>query len=190
MRAVTISVYNSKNVELFVERLKDGFELWAVGVVNGQRVLIEHHLTRDDLEEQMEYARLRDLAWRDATRSEIPAAKHRKAVLQEETIIRRVFASGVTSNLAAIDFLDKEKKDITAAKKAILGRWTDGVVAFRLGPDNTLEWSCVDLRHWLNVWGVVNKQTPNWWNLSSKWELHLMADMNTRQVCGTHVGVL
>lgn len=190
MRAVTIPVYASKKLDLFVERLKDGFELWAVGIVKGQRVLIDHHLTRDDWETKLEYAGPEDLIWRDAAHSEIPAQKHKLAIGGEETIGRRVFGGGVRDDLAAIDFLDKDKKDTAAAKKAILGRWTDGVVTFSLEPNNKLRWTCADLRHWLNVWGITDKQTPSWWDFSSIWELYLMADMDTPQACGTHVGVL
>lgn len=190
MRKVTIPVYNHYNIELFVEKLNIGFELWAVGIVGGKRILIDHRLTRDDLETQLEYVQPRDLTWHDATRLEIPNEKHRLAVSQEEPISRGVFSQGVRSNLFAITFLDRDKKDTTAAKKLMLGSWSDGVVTFNLEPKNKLEWSCADLRHWLNVWGAVNKQAPNWWNFSSAWEFHLMADMNTPQVCGTHVGVI
>jgi hypothetical protein len=153
MRAVTIPVFTSKKVELFVEKLKDGFELWAVGIAKGQLMLIDHHLTRDDWEAKLEYAKPKDLIWRNAVRSEIPTEKHKLAIEGEETIGRRVFWGGVRSDLAAIDFLDKDKKDTAAAKKAIVGRWTDGIVTFSLESDSKLEWSCTDLRYWLDVWG-------------------------------------
>lgn len=190
MRAVTIPVYTSKKLELFVEKLKDGFELWAVGVVKGRRILIDHHLTHDDLETRLEYARPKDLIWRDAAPSEIPAEKHAKAIQMEETIYeRRGFWDGVDSNLASVYLLDRDRKEASAAKKMILGRWTDGVVTLSLEPNNKLQWTCVDPQHWLNVWGQNTSQPPDWWNMGS-WELGLMANRNTRQACGTHAGVL
>ncbi len=189
MRKVTIPVYASKKIELFVEKRKNGFELWAVGIVNGQRVVMDHHLTRDDLEARLEYAWPEDLVWRDTVHSEIPVEKHERTVQMEETIERGVFWDGIDSNLASIRSLDKDKKETAAAKKAILGRWTDGVVTFNIEPNKKLQWSCSDPRHWLNGWWQVKGQSPDWWNLSS-WELHFMAGMNTPQVCGTHAGVL
>jgi hypothetical protein len=190
MRTVSIPVYTSKKLELFVERVKDGFELWAVGIVKGQRILIDHHLTRDDLETRLEYARPEDLIWRDAERSEIPAEKHTMAIQMEETIYeRRGFWDGVTSNLAAIRVLVTDRKEANAAKKAMLGRWTDGVVTLSLEPDHRLQWTCTHSRHWLNVWGQDGKQSPDWWNMSS-WELGFLAGKNTPKACGTHSGVV
>src|SRR5271154_6031360 len=90
MRTVSIPVYTSKKIELFVEKVKGGFELWAVGIVKGQRILIDHHLTRDDLETRLEYARPEDLIWRDTVHSEIPVEKHERTVQMEETIERGV----------------------------------------------------------------------------------------------------
>jgi hypothetical protein len=187
MRAVSIPVYNNHKIELFVERLKDGFELWCVGVVKGKRILIDHHLTRDDLEARLEYARHEDLIWRDVTRSEIPAEKHERTVQMEETIERKVFWDGIDSNFASIRSLDKDRKDTVAAKKTILGRWTDGVLTFSVEPNNKLQWSCSDHQHWLDR---GRNPAPDWWNFSSLWELHLMANMNTPKACGTHVSVL
>jgi len=188
MRTVVIPAYTSNQLELFVDRLDNGFELWAVGLVKGQRVVIDHHLTHDDLEKRLEYARPEDLIWSDADRSEIPAKKHKQAIEMEQTIKDgRGFWDGISSNLSALDFLDRDRKDTAAAKKAILGQWTDGVLTFSVGPLNGLRWSCADSNHWLNIGSKARWTPPNWWNLSSRWELHLM---NNDKMCGTHVGVL
>ena len=176
MRTVSIPVYTSKKIELFVEKVKGGFELCAVGIVKGQRILIDHHLTRDDLETRLEYAWPEDLVWRDTVHSEIPVEKHERTVQMEETIERGGFWDGIASNLASIHSLDKDRKDTVAARKAILGRWTDGVLTFIIEPNNKLQWSCDDHQHWLNR---RRGPAPDWWNLSSLWELHLMCNMNT-----------
>jgi hypothetical protein len=149
MRTVTIPVYNNQQIELFIEKVKDGFELWAVGVVKGQRVVIDHHLTHDDLPARLEYAQPEDLIWRDAERSEIPVEKHKNAIEMEETIEREVFwdyenrsksaCPSVTGHLAALDFLTLDKKELAAAKKMMLGRWTDSVLTFSVEPNNKLQ---------------------------------------------------
>ncbi len=98
-----------------------------------------------------------------------------------------VFWDSMTSQLNSKSFLDKDKKETAAAKKVILGRWTDGVLTFSIEPNNKLQWSCADNQHWLNRRG---DPAPDWWNYSSLWELHLMCNMNTPSACGTHVSVL
>lgn len=196
MRTTTIGVHNNQKIELYVGRFQDGFEFWAVGIVRGHRVIIDHHLTHDDLEARLEYARPGDLVWRDGTRSEIPSDKHKKAVAQEETITRGVFwdyerrgpgqIRSVTSHLAAIDFLTIDQKSLVAAKKMMLGRWTDGVLTFSLEPNKWLQWRCADKAHWLNGGERVHGHAPNWWN-SGSWGI---AFLNNVHWCGTHVEVL
>jgi hypothetical protein len=196
MRTVTICVRNNQKVELYTDEYQDGFEFWAVGTVDGRRVVIDHHLTHDDLETRLEYAQPRDLVWRDATRSEMPSEKHKMAVDQEETISRGVFwdyerrgpgqIQSVTCHLRAIDFLTIDRKSLVAAKRMLLGRWTDGVLTFSLEPNNQLQWSCADRGHWLNGGERVHGHAPNWWN-AGKWGIGIL---NNKHWCGTHVGVL
>jgi hypothetical protein len=183
MHTVTITIRNQK-LELFVEKIKGGYEVWAVGIIKGQRILIDHHLTHDDLETRLEYAQPEDLIWRGAARSEIPSEKYKKAIELEKTIEQDVFWDGIDCNLSAIHSLDRDRKTTAAAKKAILGRWTDGVLTFSTEPDHKLQWLCADNQHWLNRSGDSN---PGWWNFSSRWELHLM---NMERGRGTHVSVL
>ncbi len=214
MRTVAISVRNNKTLELFVEKRGNGFEVWVVGLVQKQRTLLDHRLTHDDLERRLEYAKVGDLIWRDAGEAEIPAEKHRNAIEAEATIKRGTFwdyddpqldemealarqasalpASSVPSHrsvanhLNSIALLSENKAEWNAAKQAILGQWTDGVVTMKLEPDHRLLWSCADRQHPLNVGERVNAHAPNWWNFAM-WRLHLM---NNEYKCGTHVGVL
>lgn len=194
MRAVAIPVKNNLTVELFVERLKDGFEIWGVGMSNEGRMVLDHHFTHDDLEARLEYSQPNDLVWREAKRSEIPSEKHQNAIEMEETMARRVFwdyenreqgaYNSVTGHLSSISFLTKDKKELAAAKRAILGKWSDGVLTFAVLPNNKLEWFCGDKQHWLNVW--ANGPAPNWWNFA-KWEFALL---NDKRKVGTHITVL
>lgn len=194
MRAVSITVYNNQKLELFVEKLKDGFEFWGVGSINGKLLIIDHHLTHDDLEMRLEYAQSGDLIWRDAVRSEIPLEKHKNAIEMEETITRGVFwdyesrregaYQSVTGHLGSVGFLTTDKKETASAKKAMFGRWTDGILTFGLESNNILQWSCTDKQHWFNI-GAYDP-APNWWNFA-KWQFVLM---NDKTKIGTHVSVL
>ena len=89
MKTVTITVHNNKNLELFVEKHEDWFEVWIVGPIRKRRTLPDHHLTHDDLERHLEYAKPGDLVWCHAGKAAIPAEKHRNAIEAEETIKRK-----------------------------------------------------------------------------------------------------
>lgn len=213
MRTAAITVHNNQRLELFVEKLKDCFEVWVVGPVKGHRVMLDHHLTHDDLEAHLQYARLGDLVWHDAVCSEIPAEKHQNTIQMERTIKQRTFfdyddprldetealarqAAGlpqwsgthrsVAKHLDSIALLATDKEGMNEVKKALLGRWTDGVATLTIEPNHKLQWSCTDRQHPLNVGEQVHKHAPNWWNFDM-WELGLM---NDKHRCGTHVGVL
>jgi hypothetical protein len=186
MRTVTIPVYTNQKLELFVEKLKDCYEFWSVGMVKGHRVVIDHHLTHDDLETRLEYSQPEDLIWHDATPSEIPTDKHKLAIEGEESMERGVFWDGGAVQHFQPGFLTRDRKATAAAKKSILGGWTDGILSFLMEPNNKLQWSCSDGQYWLNR---RQGPAPDWWALSGVWELHFMANMNTPKACGTHVGV-
>jgi hypothetical protein len=193
MRTTSIIIHNSMRLEFFVEkRKKKGFEVWIVGPDQERRTLLDHHLTHDDLEARMEYARSGDLIWRDAMESEIPTQKHRNVIGTEETIKQGIFWDfdklnlSITGHLGAIALLSTDKREWNAAKKAILGRWTDGIVTLDIKRHNALGWSCTDRQHPLNVGERVNEHAPNYWSLS-KWRIFLV---NSRHKCGTHVGIL
>jgi len=188
MRTVTIPVYASKRLELFFDKRDHDYELWTVGIAKGQRVVIDHCLTHDDLETRLEYSRPEDLVWQEARRLDIPTEKHKLAVEREDSIMRGKFQHGASSIFTSFFFLDRDRKDTAAAKKAILGGWTDGVLSFVMEPNNKLQWSCDDKKHWLNI-GAYGP-APDWWTLSGVWELHLMANMGKPKACGTHVGVV
>jgi hypothetical protein len=196
MRAVTIPVKNNLRVEIFVEKLKDGFEIWGVGKSKEGRMVLDHHLTHDNLEALLEYAQPKDLVWRDASHSEIPAEKHQNAIEREETIARGVYwdyenrgegaINSVTCHLGAIAFLVRDRKDLAAAKKMMHGQWTDGILTFTVMPNNRLEWFCEDKQHWLNKFTAP---APTWWNFG-KWELFIMSNMGTPQARGIHFPIL
>jgi hypothetical protein len=92
----------------------------------------------------------------------------------------------VAAHLSAIALLRADRNALTAAKNALVGRWTDGVVTLTIEPHNRLRWSCTYRRHPLNVWQHVHGHAPDRWNFAL-WRLHLMS---REHKCGTHLGVL
>ena len=193
MRTTVITVHNNQTLEVFVEKRKDGFELWMVGPMKANdRAVLDHHLTHDDLEARLAYAKPGDLIWRDAAASEIPKEKHQNAIEGEITIQQGTFwdfeklHQSVGGHFGAMALLPMDRKESNASKKLLLGRWTDGVATLSMEPNHKLQWSCTDRRHPLNVGEQVHKHAPDWWNFAM-WRVFLM---NEKHKCGTHVGVL
>jgi hypothetical protein len=187
MRTVSIPISNTQRVEVFVEKREDFFEVWMVGVVKERRMVLDHHLTHDDLEGQLEYARSGDLIWRDADRSQMPAEKHENAGEMEDTIRRGVFwDGGAGGHFDSMAFITKDRKALQAAKRAMPGRWTDGTLTFRLEPEHKLDWSCSDEQYWLNRRA---DPAPDWWDFN-QWQFPLMSRMGTTDACGIRTEVI
>lgn len=179
MRAVEITVHNNQTLEVFVEKLQRGFELWAVGPIKGRRVVIYHHLTYDDLEALLEYAEPGDLKWQDAGPSEIPAEKHQSAIEEEKTIEQGRFSNyqAIDQSVAlpivgAINFLQDDKNEVKSAKAVLLGRWTDRVAKLTLEPDHRMQLASSDRQHPL-ARTFVGDRGPDWWNFAM-WGLALL----------------
>jgi hypothetical protein len=191
MRACAFTVHNDQELEVFVEKRRDGFEIWMVGPVEGNRMVLDHRLTHDDLETSLAYARAGDLIWRNATISELPVEKHQNAIEMEETIKQGTFIDferlhqTVFGHFGAIALLALNGES-QSAEKALLGRWTDGILTLSIEANNNLRWSCTDLLHPLNVGERVHGHAPDWWNFAL-WRLHLL---NVKYKCGMHVGIL
>lgn len=194
MRKTNVTVRNNQTLEVFTQGRGEGFEIWTVGLVKERRTVLSHHLTHDDLEARLCYARPGDLTWKNATRSEIPVEKHLSAVQEEESIKRGTFVDNakeqqrsVTWHLGVNNLLSLDRKVCNAAKKAILGTWTDGIASVGFEPQSKLTWSCPMAQpHLLNSGVRVHKRIPDWWSFAS-WELYLM---NAMHKCGMHLGVL
>lgn len=214
MRTVAITIYNTVKFEIFLKKRNRSVEIWLVGPHKGNRMILDHHLTHDDIEKHLEYAQPCDLFWRDAPPSEIPIKKHRNAIEMEETIKVRKFIDyddpqidvmeslarqamgqpvlpgqsfrSVASHLSSIVFITPDKKEIRKAKQLILGRWTDGVVTLDLQPNHKLQWACANKQHPLNVGEQVHGCIPNWWNFAA-WRIALF---NDEKNCGMYGGIL
>ena len=194
MRTVCIPVRNNQQLEIFTQPLKDGYELWTVGAVAGRRTVLTHYLTHDNLEARLEYAESHDLVWCDASPSAIPKEKHAAAIEWEKSIKRGTFVDNdkkqqqsVSSHLDVINLLSLDRKVWNAAKKAILGRWTDGIATVVFQPDSQLDWSCpLGERHPVNLGVLIHRHKPDWWNFAG-WQLPLM---NNEHKCGVRLGVL
>jgi hypothetical protein len=189
MRTTSFSVRNTQKLEVFVEKLEDGFEIWIVGKINEQRIVLDHHLSHDDLERHLEYSKSGDLIWHDTLRSEIPAIKDQWAIEMEDTIKRGVFwDEAPSSHFDSIKLLAREKKDWLPVKETMLGAWTDGILNFTFESKNKLQWSCNDPTHWLNV--GAQGPAPDWWNFAL-WGLAFMHGVGTVHATGmNNIGVL
>jgi hypothetical protein len=193
MRTTAIKVHNNQSLEIFVKKRNTDFELWIVGPMKScDRAVLDHHLTHDDLEKELAYATPGDLAWHDAADSEIPIAKHPGALEAEETIKQNkhwdfgILNQSVSSHLGGIALLDLDKKVLSAAKKMLIGHWSDGTVNLNIGTNHKLEWSCSERNHPLNIGERIHGHAPDWWNFAM-WRLALM---NNARKCGTHIEVL
>jgi len=192
MKKTIISIHNNQNIEIFVTGDKKKFEVWFVGVCNGRRVILDHHLTHDDLENCLAYAKKGDLQWLKALPEELPVEKSQLANEMEETINRGIYwdfeksESGVWQHFGAITSIELDRKEFNAAKKRLLGRWSDGIVILDLQPTNKLGWECRDPNDLLNVGKQVHGYAPDWWNFAV-WKLVLL---NGEHKCGTHIHVL
>jgi hypothetical protein len=194
MRTASIKIHNNQVLEVFVEKRKSGFEVWVIGPVKGCRVILSHHLTHDDLEAELEYARAGDLIWRNAVPSEIPGEIHPVANEAAANIKRGMFSDFGKLNqsltyhvMGIINVPSLDRKGWNVAKKAIWGRWTDGVANVGFEPDAKLKWSCPTGRpHPFNSGVRGNGHVPDWWSFAS-WQLHLM---NDEHKTGMRVAVL
>jgi len=194
MRKTVVSFHNNQLLEVFVEKHHDFSEVWITGPVKETRMVLEHHLTHDDLEQCLEYALPGDLVWRDTTPSEIPKEIHPVARHANENIKRGVFSDyGSVHRLLALHVLgiinvpSLDRKALSNAKKVMLGPWFDGIATLDFEPNAKLRWSCpLDQPHPLNLGFRKGGYLPDWWGFAS-WQLHLM---NNEHKSGMRIAVL
>jgi hypothetical protein len=194
MRTTQITVHNNQRFEIFTQRQGDGFEFWTVATIKARRMILDHHLTHDDLEAHLTYAQPGDLIWKNATPSEVPTEKHSSAVEMEGSIKRGVFVDLADQpnqllayHLTSMSLIPVDRKTWNFAKKVIHGQWADGFAKVVFDPDCKLKWSCpLDRPHPLNSGARTHGQKPDWWNFAN-WQLHLM---NSEHKCGMRTGVL
>lgn len=213
MDKTRISVFNNQFVEGYVAQRPEGYEFWLVGIVDGERTVLDHHLTHDDIVGHLEYSKPKDVTWVGAAESEIPEKKHRHTIEMEETIERRVFWDGnnserdariaelaktmglpvpetrperaVAHHFKSMDFLKYDRRELTAAGCWLLGQWTDGVIALTLAEDHKLSWSNTSPEHCLKS-AIRTVKNPDWWGFA-KWGLGIMC---THPQVGTSLGVI
>jgi len=195
MRTVAIRVHNETHLELFVKRLRSGFEVWKVGPIGGRRVILDHHLTHDDLEARLYYSKRGDLVWGNAGRFDLPLQKHLAAAQMENSVNRRRFIDFETGlkqplvyHLAGTaNLIPTERKAFKAAKELIPGCWSDGTAAVSFKPDGQLDLSfSKDKPHQLASHRQIHRCCPDRWNFKG-WQLFLS---NQKYNAGMRVGVI
>jgi len=179
MRTVGIPVHNNQTLDVFTRRrggLYDGFEVWMVGIVKSERVILDHFITQEHMERRLAYARPGDLAWVDTELSALPSQKTRAAQEAEETIKRGKFLdlASLIYYFNAVYWLSPDRKMCNAAKRAILGRWTDGVATITFEPESRLQISCpAAASH--PLYSAAYDHQADWWSFAP-WMLHMLND--------------
>jgi hypothetical protein len=194
MRTVAIIIHNGDSLEIFVKRLKFGFEVWKVGPIKGRRVILDHHLTHDDLEAKLYYSKHGDLAWRNAKRHELPIETH-PSVAQAESVDGSSFIDFETSlgqplvhHLSSIaNLIPVNRKVFNVAKGLMIGRWTDGTATVSLKSEARLALSLsVNRSHPLNLGQQIHGYRPDRWNFKG-WQLFLLSKEHD---AGLRIGVI
>jgi hypothetical protein len=49
MHKTHLTVFNNQFVEGYVAQRPEGYAFWLVGIVDGERTVLDHHLTHDDI---------------------------------------------------------------------------------------------------------------------------------------------
>jgi len=78
MRTASFTLRQNQTFEIFTKRRGEmyaGFEVWMVGLVKGERMVLDHFITHEFFERRFCYARAADLVWTDARESDIPNRK-------------------------------------------------------------------------------------------------------------------
>lgn len=99
-----------------------------VGSVKGQRTILDRFFTWENVEKHLSYAQIGDLVWQDGNEPDIPSPKTQIAQETEDVMARGVFLNEAYLYCClAVSQLPIDRKAWNAAKKSIVGQWTDGV---------------------------------------------------------------
>jgi hypothetical protein len=193
MRTCGISVRGNQTLEIFCSKKTEGFDVWTVGLVKGVRSILHRLITHDDWEARLHYAKHGDVAWKDASPTDVPTEKHVVALEQEKLILNRgkfQDSDNLCYDIAnSLNLITTDRKSANVAKKAMLGRWTDGIATVTFGQDSKLELSLQPhQKHPFDLCMRVNGLSPNWWSFVS-WTLHLM-HTGRDQKCGQRTSVI
>jgi hypothetical protein len=188
MRTTRLSVHNNQRVELFTRRRAGrAYELWVVISAGNSRLVHDHYFTHDDLEGSLAYARRGDLMWRDAAPAELPRRVGSTGVVVGKAIPKGKiidFESPRYHLLSAIGGLPIDRRALAAARRTIVGTWSDGPAVACLEPHSALRLSCDATRHPFSI--TPPCPAPDRWRLQ-RWQLHMM---NAAHGCGLRVAVI
>lgn len=157
-----------------------------VGRVKGQRVVLSHFITREHLEGCLLYAQAGDLVRGDAQNSQIPSQKT-KVVMEEEEVINRgrfLDLGRVGYYFNCLTWLPLDRKTWNGAKRALLGRWTDGVATITFCPESRVTVLCPPAgSHPLYI--ASHENHVDRWEATS-WMVYLMNEARQR---GERLGI-
>jgi len=190
MRTTSLSVHNDQILEIFTEPREEHpgqFFVWMVGDIKGQRTVLNHFATQDDYERRLCYIRPGDILWRDADNLDIPSTKNQNAIENEELIEQGVLWDDPRLwCYFGNQFPPVSRKALNAARKLIVGDWSDGTITLSFRPDSQLH---IDFpapaSHHRFLFTSTNVNHADWWGLG-RWFLFLM---NDKQKCGEKIGL-
>lgn len=195
MRKTCMPVHNGQLLEIFLEETQDSIEYWIVGPTKQGRMILGHQMTHDDLKAGLCYAIPGDLMWQTVKAADLPGQKHKCALSDERWGINlgkfKDSTSGYPQRLAleifnALKWFKNDRKALEAAKNALLGTWTDGIISMRIKAERKLEFEFLtDDPHPLRS-GYTSKFPPDSWNFA-EWGILLL---NNEHKCGERTGVL
>ncbi len=177
MRTVSFTLRQNQTFEIFSKRRGEiyaFFEVWMVGLVKGERTVLDHFITHEFLERRFCYAKAGDLVWTDARESDIPNRKHKVAEQAKEVIARNCFIDleSIGHYFNSINCLPLERKVWNVAKKAILGCWTDGIATMTISPESKLSISCPPAASH-SLYTAAYDYQADWWGFGS-WSFSMM----------------
>jgi hypothetical protein len=187
MRVAEIAVRSTQRLQLFTQpRRRRLWEVWVVVAAAGRRFVHDHYLTADDLERDLCYARPGDLGWRSATPADVPSRVGTSGFLRGKTIPwdKLLALPAPCDHLAsALAMLPCDRRALAIARRAIMGKWTDGAAIVTFAPSSSFRSQPVRVPAF-DAGGAC--PSPDSWSFG-RWQLHLT---NVRHGCGVRLSVL
>ncbi len=175
MQTTSFQTRNNQTLEIFTEKRSGCFEVWIVGPQEGRRTILNHYLTRDNLQARLRYTKTELPAWLVAQPDSLPELKSAFALKDEESLEVGTFwdSPELSEHLGAVAALDCNQTTLEAARADLVGYWTDGSSTLSFGPDASFSASLAPnpVHPFLRA---VAKSCPDQWLLSESWQIRVM----------------
>jgi hypothetical protein len=175
MQTTSFQTRNNQRVEIFFKAREECFELWVVGPQAGERTILNHYLTRDNLAARLRYTKSMLLTWAPAGPGDLPAAKSEIALKDEETMDSGTFweSEDLIDHLGAVAALDREPMELESARRLLEGEWSDGSSVLGFGAQGAFRGQIAPTAAQRFLRAAAKLQ-PDEWGLSENWQLRLL----------------